>query len=325
MTVDVTAVERAELLDLYRCMVKIRQFEKRAHELFLAGELPGFLHLYLGEEAIAAGVTGALKDGDLVASSHRGHGHLIAKGGDVKRMMAELYGRATGYGKGKGGSMHVADLDLGMLGANGIVGAGIPIATGAALALQYLETGNVAVVFFGDAASNRGTFHEAVNLGAVWDLPIVYVCENNLYGVSTCQREHMKIRDIADRAAAYGIAGDVVDGNDVEAVHEAGLVAVQRARSGGGPTLLECKTWRHEGHFVGDPCAYRDPAEHEEWLGKDPILRGTEALIGRGLASEQEIDQLTADIKAEIEAAVEFGRSSPWPDEAELLTDVYAD
>ena len=199
----------ADLLDLYRSMVKIRQFERRAHELFLAGELPGFLHLYLGEEAIAAGVTAALEPGDLVASSHRGHGHLIAKGGDVKRMMAEIFGRATGYGKGKGGSMHVADLDLGMLGANGIVGAGIPIATGAALACQYLGEGKVTVVFFGDAASNRGTFHEAVNLGAVWDLPIVYVCENNHYGVSTCQRDHMKIRDIADRAVAYGIAGRV--------------------------------------------------------------------------------------------------------------------
>src|SRR5680860_221368 len=220
MTVYLTKADRKGLLDLYRCMVKIREFETRARELFLAGEVPGFLHLYLGEEAIAAGTSGALTDGDLVASSHRGHGHLIARGGDLKRMMAELYGRATGYGKGKGGSMHVADLDLGMLGANGIVGAGIPIATGAALACQYLETDNVAVVYFGDGASNRGTFHEAVNLGAVWDLPIVYVCENNLYGVSTCQRDHMKIVDIADRAEAYGIEGRVVDGNDVEAVHE---------------------------------------------------------------------------------------------------------
>jgi pyruvate dehydrogenase E1 component alpha subunit len=183
----------------------------------------------------------------------------------------------------------------------------------------------VAVSFFGDAASNRGTFHEAVNLGAVWNLPIVYVCENNLYGVSTCQRSHMKVRDVADRAASYGIPGVVVDGNDVEAVYEATMQAVARARAGEGPTLLECKTWRHFGHFVGDPCAYRDPAEHEDWLKRDPILVGTRALLDKGYAGEQDIERITAGIKAEIAAAVEFGRSSPWPDEADVLTDVYCD
>lgn len=319
------SVEKKKLLELYRCMVRIREFETRANELFLAGELPGFLHLYLGEEAVAAGVTGALRADDYVASTHRGHGHLIAKGGDLNRMMAEIYGRATGYGKGKGGSMHVADLDLAMLGANGIVGAGIPIATGAGLACLYRDSDSVAVSFFGDAASNRGTFHEAVNLGAVWNLPVIYVCENNLYGVSTCQRDHMKIKDIAERGAAYGIPGVVVDGNDVEAVYEAAVEAVERARGGGGPTLLECKTWRHQGHFVGDPCAYRDPAEHEEWLQKDPVVRGAQVLTEKGYATAQEIDQITAATRVEIDAAVEFGRNSPWPDEAEVLTDVYAE
>ncbi|MHB1343313.1 MAG: thiamine pyrophosphate-dependent dehydrogenase E1 component subunit alpha [Thermoleophilia bacterium] len=313
-----------ELLEAFRCMVKIREFEKRAHELFLQGELPGFLHLYLGEEAIAAGVMATLRPDDWVSSSHRGHGHVIAKGGDIRGMMAEIYGRSTGSCKGKGGSMHIADLDLGILGANGIVGGGIPIGTGAALACQYRGGDSVAVSFFGDAASNRGTFHEAVNLAAVWDLPIVFVCENNLYGVSTCQRDHMRITDVAERGAAYGIPGMIADGNDVEAVYEAALEAVERARRGDGPTLLECKTWRHQGHFVGDPCAYRDPLEHEEWLAKDPILRGTRVLIERGLATEESIAQLTAEIKAEIDEAAEFGRRSPWPDVSELLTDVYS-
>lgn len=319
------SIDRLQLLDMYRCMVKIREFESRANELFLAGELPGFLHLYLGEEAVAAGVMGALRKDDYIASTHRGHGHLIAKGGDIKLMMAELFGKSTGYCKGKGGSMHVADLDLAMLGANGIVGAGIPIATGAALACQYKGTDNVAVSFFGDAASNRGTFHEAINMGSVWNLPIVYVCENNLYGVSTCQRDHMNICDVADRGAAYGIPGRVVDGNDVEAVYLAAAEAVERARSGAGPTLVECKTWRHQGHFVGDPATYRDPAEHEEWLKKDPVPRGAEMLLTRGHATTGEIEQIVADIRAEIDAAVEFGRSSPWPEAAEVLTDVYAD
>lgn len=314
-----------KLLEMYRCMVRIREFETRAHQIFLAGELPGFLHLYLGEEAIAAGVTGALREDDWVASSHRGHGHVIAKGADVNLMMAEIFGRATGTCKGKGGSMHIADIELGILGANGIVGGGIPIATGAGLACQYRGGDTVVVSFFGDAASNRGTFHEAVNMGAVWDLPVIYVCENNLYGVSTCQRDHMRVEHVAERAAAYGIPGVVVDGNDVEAVHEAALEAVARARAGRGPTLLECKTWRHEGHFVGDPCAYRDPAEHEEWLRRDPILLGTRMLLDRGLATQEEIDAIRSEAKAEIEAAIEFGRGGPWPDEAELLTDVYAD
>ncbi len=319
------SMSQEQLLEMFRCMVKIREFENRAHEMFLAGELPGFLHLYLGEEAIAAGVTAALRTDDWVASSHRGHGHLIAKGGDIRLMMAEIFGRSTGYCKGKGGSMHIADLDLGILGANGIVGGGIPIATGAALACQYRGTDSVVVSFFGDAASNRGTFHEAVNMAAVWDLPVIFVCENNLYGVSTCQRDHMRITDVAERGAAYGIPGVVVDGNDVEAVYEATVTAVASARRGAGPTLLECKTWRHQGHFVGDPCAYRDPSEHEEWMAKDPILRGTRMLIERGFATKDAIARLTSEIKAEIEEAIEFGRSSPWPDVADLLTDVYSD
>jgi acetoin:2,6-dichlorophenolindophenol oxidoreductase subunit alpha len=318
-------VDRDTLLGLYRTMVRIREFESRAQELFLGGELPGLLHLYIGEEAIAAGVTAALRHDDFVASTHRGHGHLIAKGGDLGRMMAEIYGRATGYCGGKGGSMHVADMEIGMLGANGIVGGGIPIATGAALACQYRGTEQVSVSFFGDAAANRGTFHEAVNLGAVWNLPVVYVCENNHWGVSTCQGRHMKLTDIADRAAAYGIPGMVVDGNDVEAVYQAALVAVERARAGDGPTILECKTWRHFGHFVGDPCAYYDPEEHRMWLERDPIPFSAGVLVDRGFATDLQIEQIKDEIRAEIEAAVRFGRSSPWPEEAAVLTDVYRD
>jgi pyruvate dehydrogenase E1 component alpha subunit len=319
------AVDKQKLLALFQCMVRIREFENRAHELFLAGELPGFLHLYIGEEAIAAGVTGALRNDDYVGSTHRGHGHLIAKGGDLKRMMAELYGRATGYCGGKGGSMHVADMEIGMLGANGIVGGGIPIATGAGLACQYRGTDQVAVSFFGDAASNRGTFHEAVNLGAVWNLPVIYVCENNHWGVSTCQSRHMKVSDIAERAKAYGIPGVVVDGNDVEAVYEAAAVAVARARQGEGPTLIECKTWRHFGHFVGDPCEYYDPEEHRKWLDRDPLPLARQALTERGYATDEDLERLTAAIRAEIEEAVEFGRASPWPEPAAVSSDVYSD
>jgi acetoin:2,6-dichlorophenolindophenol oxidoreductase subunit alpha len=268
-------------------------------------------------------VTGALNENDYVASTHRGHGHLIAKGGDLNRMMAELYGRATGYCRGKGGSMHVADMEIGMLGANGIVGGGIPIATGAGLAAQYKGSDRVSVSFFGDAASNRGTFHEAVNLAAVWNLPVVYVCENNHWGVSTCQARHMKLVDIADRGAAYGIPGMVVDGNDVVAVYEAAVLAVERARIGEGPTILECKTWRHFGHFVGDPCAYYDPEEHQRWLDRDPLQLAAQDLLAKGYAAQAEFDALRDEVRAEVEAAVAFARSSPWPEPAALLTDVF--
>jgi TPP-dependent pyruvate/acetoin dehydrogenase alpha subunit len=317
-------VDREQLLDMYRCMLKIREFEVRAHDMFLAGGLPGFLHLYSGEEAVAAGVSACLRPDDFVASTHRGHGHLIAKGGNVNRMMAEILGKATGYCKGKGGSMHIADRSIGMLGANGVVGASIPLGTGAAFACKYKYPGRVAVTYFGDGAANRGTFHESLNLAAIWDLPAVYVCENNLYGVGFCQRDHMRVCDIADRAAAYGFPGVVVDGNDVAAVYEATDEAVARARAGGGPTLIECKTWRHHGHFIGDNATYRDPVEHEGWLAKDPLPRCADDMVAKGWATRDELLRMEVDVRAEIDEAVKFGLSSPTPVEADLTTDVFA-
>jgi pyruvate dehydrogenase E1 component alpha subunit len=262
---------------------------------------------------------------DYLSSHHRGHGHLIAKGGDPKRMFAELFGRSDGYCKGKGGSMHIADSSLNILGANGIVGASVHIATGAAFACKYQKNGRIALAFFGDASSNRGTFHEALNLAAIWDLPVVYICENNLYGVANCQRDYMKIENVADRAAGYGFPGVVVDGNDVVAVRAVAAEAVDRARSGGGPTLVECKTWRHWGHFLGDAATYRDPAEHQAWLKRDPLILCAEVLRSKKWAAQSELDQIQAEAEVEMKEALEFGRSSPWPSKDELLTDVYVD
>jgi len=319
------AVDRETLLALYRTMVRIRTFEETAHKEFLKGEMPGFLHLYSGEEAIAVGVMSVLEPDDYLSTHHRGHGHLIAKGGDTKRMFAELLGKADGFCKGKGGSMHIADISLGVLGANGIVGACVHIATGAAFACQYQKNGKIAVAFLGDASTNRGTFHEALNLASIWELPVVYVVENNHYGVANPQSEHMRIKDIADRAAGYGFPGVVVDGNDVIAVREAAAEAVDRARGGGGPTLMECKTWRHWGHFIGDAATYRDPVEHEAWLKRDPLILCAEALRSRGWATEEDLEKIQAEADVEMMAALEFAKKSPYPSKDELLTDVYVD
>lgn len=316
---------KEKLLEMYRTMVKIRFFESKAAELFAAGKLPGFVHLYVGEEAVATGVCANLTERDYITSTHRGHGHLIAKGGKIDLMMAELFGKATGYCKGKGGSMHIADVDLGILGANGIVGAGLPIATGAAFACKYKKTDSVAVCFFGDGASNRGTFHEALNMASIWKLPVIFVAENNMYGISNYQKNHMNIADIADRAAAYGIPGVSVDGNDIIAVYEAAAEAVSRARKGDGPTLIECKTWRHRGHFEGDPQVYKDQAEQEAWLKKDPIPRFETKLMELNYASQADLDAIKTEIQAEVEAAVRFAESSPYPNPEDVYTDVYAD
>lgn len=312
------------LLSFYRTMVTIRNFELKAAELFAAGRIPGFVHLYVGEEAVATGVCANLMPKDFITSTHRGHGHLIAKGGDVKLMMAELFGKKTGYCKGKGGSMHIADVSLGILGANGIVGAGQPIAAGAALACQTRGEGAVSVCFFGDGAANRGTFHEALNLAAIWKLPVVYVCENNMYGISNYQRNSTAVADIADRAGGYNIPGVSIEGNDVVAVYEAAAEAITRARRGDGPSLIEAKTWRHRGHFEGDQQVYKDPKEQEEWLAKDPITRLARQIIEKNYATREELDAIEAEAKALIEAAVEFAESSPEPEESELLEDVYA-
>jgi acetoin:2,6-dichlorophenolindophenol oxidoreductase subunit alpha len=317
-----TKAETEKLLAMYTNMVTIRNFETRASELFAQGKLPGFVHLYIGEEAVATGVCAHLKAGDYITSTHRGHGHVISKGGKLDLMMAELYGKKTGYCKGKGGSMHIADVDLGILGANGIVGGGPPIATGAAFAIKYEGLDNVAVCFFGDGASNQGTFHEGLNMSSVWKLPVVFVCENNLYGISLNQAGHQAVSDVADRAAAYDIPGVVVDGNDVMAVYEAAGEAVKRARAGQGPSLVECKTYRHRGHFEGDPTTYRPKAELEAWLKKDPIPR-FEAYLKSAGVSDAQLAEIKKGVSDKVEAAVKFAEESPFPGPEEVLDDVY--
>lgn len=317
-------ITKNTLLGFYRTMLTIRKFEEMACELFAAGKMPGFVHLYIGEEAVATGVCANLSDKDFITSTHRGHGHLLAKGGKVELMMAELFGKATGYCKGKGGSMHIADVNLGILGANGIVGAGQPIATGAAFACKYKKTDAVTVCFHGDAASNRGTFHESVNMASIFKLPVVFVVENNMYGISVSQKYHMNICDISDRAAAYGIPGVTVDGNDVVAVYEAAAQAIERARKGDGPSILECKTWRQKGHFEGDPQSYKDQEEQAQWLLKDPIPRLELKLKELKFVKQEDLEKIQAEVAAKIEAAVKFAENSPDPSLDDLLTDVLA-
>jgi len=312
-----------QMLECYTTMKRIRLFELRAAEEFAGMRIPGFVHLSVGQEAVAAGVCRALRASDYIVSNHRGHGHLIAKGGEFKPMMAELFGRKTGYCKGKGGSMHIASLDLGMLGANGIVGGGPPIAVGAALAAQYQDTDRVSVCFFGDGASNQGTTHEAMNMAAIWSLPVVFVVENNRWGEFTHQSRHQTIEDIADRAAGYNIPGVIVDGNDVMAVYETASEAVTRAREGKGPSLVECKTYRIRGHFEGDPMNYRSQDELQEWQEKDPIQRFERKLEEMHLLSADKIKEIEATIRAELEDAVQFAADSPYPDTSELMEDVY--
>ncbi len=317
-------LKNEQLVAMYTTMVKIRTFENRVAELFADGKIPGFVHLYVGEEALATGVCASLTDKDFITSTHRGHGHLIAKGGDIKLMMAELFGKKTGYCKGKGGSMHIADLDLGIMGANGIVGGGPPLASGAALACQYLGNDGVAVCFFGDGASNQGTTHEAMNLAACWKLPVVFVNENNMYGISSCTLNSMCVPNVADRAAGYDIPGVVVDGNDVVAVYEAAAEGIRRARQGKGPSLIECKTYRHRGHFEGDPCAYRDDAEVEEWKEKDPIPRLEKKLFEMKILTQDKLEKIKGALLKDLAEAEKFAAESPYPDVSELTTDVYS-
>ena len=310
------------LRQMHLTMVRIRGFEERAVELFMAQELPGFLHSYLGQEAVAAGACACLKQDDYITSTHRGHGHVIAKGLSLDRMMAELYGKTTGYCKGKGGSMHITDFSRGILGANGIVGGGIPIATGAALSAKMRKSEQVVVCFFGDGASNQGAFYEAANMAAVWTLPIVFVCENNLYALSTPHSRHQKTQEIAVRAAAFGFPGVTVDGNDPIAVYEAVVCSVDRARRGDGPTLVECRTYRWLGHFVGDPGTYRPKEEVAAWREKDPLPRYERYLEERGVLDREEIESVHQVVKEEVRAAVEFARRSPSPQPEDALEDV---
>jgi TPP-dependent pyruvate/acetoin dehydrogenase alpha subunit len=322
-------VGKDKLLEMYRSMQRIRQFETKTRDLALANELPGFVHVSIGEEASATGVCAALRKTDRITSTHRGHGHLLAKGGQLNRMMAELYGKKTGYCKGKGGSMHIVDYALGILGANGIVGGGLPIATGSALAAVIAGKDDVTACFFGDGASNEGTFHESLNLAAVWKLPVVFVCENNGYGEFTPMQTVTSVRDIAQRAHGYNIPGFIVDGNDVMEVFRFASEAVARARAGEGPTLLECKTYRWEGHVVGEAAflgegAYRPTAEVEEWKRKCPIIRYQQFLVGGGKIDKAELDRIDSETAAELEDAIKFARESELPDVSEVTDDVFA-
>ena len=314
------------LRDIHRRMVRIRVFETEAGRLAEAGKIPGALHLYVGEEAVAAGVMVHLSDDDWITSTHRGHGHLIAKGGEFDRMFAELFGRATGYCRGKGGSMHISNMQLGMLGANGIVGAGPPIAVGAAFSTKFRKTDRVAVSFFGDGASNEGSFHEAANMAALYKLPAVFVCENNGYGEYTPQKNHQAIKDVADRAAGYGMPGVVVDGMDAVAVYEAAGAAIERARRGDGPTLLECKTYRFFDHVGvrGMGLSYRTDEELQEWQKRDPIHLFEAQLAQAGILDQADAAAVHDAVLAAVKAGIEFAEASPLPDASTLLDDVYA-
>ena len=313
------------LLGAYRTMRMIRGFEEKLIELVTLGQMSGFLHVYLGEEAVATGVCAHLDEHDYVASTHRGHGHCIAKGVDVRGMMAELFGRRTGTCKGKGGSMHIADLEKGMLGANGIVGAGIPLATGAALSAKLKKTGGVAIAFFGDGASNQGAFHESLNLASIWKLPVVYVVENNGWGEFTPTEYVVPVKDIAERAASYAMPSAIADGMDFFDVFEKAGAAIARARRGEGPTLLECKTYRFAGHFVGDPLAYRPKDEAERWMREhDPLQRFASRVLADGSLGQEDLDRADGEVARHIDDAVRTAEAAPLPDIAEVLTDVYA-
>src|SRR4051812_30045882 len=316
-------VEPARQIELLRTMQRIRRFEETAEDLYLAGELPGFIHLSIGQEACAAGACLALRRDDYITSTHRGHGHCIAKGAPTDRMMAELFAKVTGSCKGKGGSMHIADFSVGMLGANGVVGGGANLAVGAAIAARLRGTDQIALCFFGDGASNRGPLHEAMNLAAVWSLPVIFFCENNQYASTTSVKTVMKIEDIADRAAGYGMPGVIVDGNDALAVYRAVLHWADHARRGGGPVLIEAKTYRMRGHFVGDPQLYRPAAEVEAHRANDPIARFERRLTADRILDADALAQIKADVEAEMAEAVRFGRESPLPAPESALDDLY--
>src|SRR5882762_792932 len=297
-------ITKDKLLEMYHTMQKIRHFESKARDLALASEIPGFVHVSIGEEASAAGVCAALRKTDRITSTHRGHGHLIAKGGRLDKMMAEIFGKRTGYCKGKGGSMHIVDYSLGILGANGIVGGGLPIATGSALGAVIAGKDDVTVGFFGDGASNEGTFHESLNLAAVWKLPVVFVCENNGFGEFTPMATVTSVKDIAVRAQAYDMPGEIVDGNDVIEVFQHTSAAVARARAGEG--------------------AYREKSEIEEWKRKCPLIRFEKWCAESGKISSAELKKIVADTEKELEEAIAFARSSELPDASEVTDDVYA-
>ncbi len=331
MPIDATTLKAESLpsgkvLDIYERVLRIRRFEEQVGKLFSAGQLPGLVHLYIGAEAVGAGVCAALRDDDYIISTHRGHGHVIAKGGDMKKMMAELFGKVTGYCKGKGGSQHIADFEIGMLGACGIVGGGIPVAVGAGLSAFYRGTDQVSVTFFGDGAANEGSFHESLNLASAMKLPVIFVCENNQYGEFTPAERVMNIKDIALRGQGYGIPGVIADGTDPLAMYAVASEAVARARRGEGPTLIEAKTHRKGGHAEGEDAflagqQYRTAAEQEASMRSDPLLRIHTYVIEKGLVAAEQLETLDQSIVQEIIESVEFARNSPEPTMETLLED----
>jgi TPP-dependent pyruvate/acetoin dehydrogenase alpha subunit len=323
---NVSPGPEVDRVELFRTMLRIRLFEETVGELFTAARLHGAVHLCLGQEAVAAGACAALQRNDYITSTHRGHGHCIAKGGRLDLMMAELFGKATGYCKGKGGSMHIADLDVGILGANGIVGGGIPIAVGAALACKTLGNGRVVLCFFSDGASNQGSFHEAANLAAILKLPVVFLCENNQWAVSTPISRAMAISSVADRAPAYGMPGEKADGNDPLDVCRAASAAVQRARSGEGPSLVEAKTYRWEGHYRGDPQVYRSREEVELWrTTRDPLVLFQTRLEAEGFLRAGKAETFRQEAAAELQTAIRFAESSPDPSPDDLYADLMSE
>jgi len=305
-------------------MVRIRAFEERLHRMYLDGKLFGMSpHLSSGEEAMAVGVCTALRVDDYIVSTHRGHGHCLAKGAKMRSMMAELWGKETGYCRGRGGTMHIADVNIGILGANGIVGAGLPIVCGAGLSIKYRNTDQVCVCFFGDAASNQGTFHESINFACAFKLPIIFVCENNIYGLSTSYRNVSATPDVADRALGYKMPGVIVEGMDVTKVYEAAKEAVSRARAGDGPTLIEGKTYRYHGHSASDHRPYRTREEEKEWRSRDPITILKRTLLAEKISQEEDFRELEMEAQAEVEDAVTYALSSPEPNIQNVTQNVY--
>ena len=324
---EAATLAKEQLFAMYRMMVTIRRFEETLRDLFFQGQIPGFVHVSIGEEAVPTGVCAALTNQDYITTTHRGHGHMLAKGGKPKLMMAEMFGRRTGYCKGKGGSMHIVSYDLGIFGANGIVGGGIPIAAGAALASSFRGNDAVAVAFFGDGASNEGTFHESANLAGLWKLPMLFVCQNNGYAEFTATSESTAVKDIAIRAQGYNMPGVIVDGNDVLAVYEVVKTAVARAKRGEGPTLIEAKTYRWEGHVVGEQAfvgEYRPAEEVEAAKQRCAIVLFAKKLLATGFIEQTELDRIAAEVEHEIEEAIAFAQSSPFPEPQEALDDVFA-
>lgn len=316
-------VKRELMIDMLRKMLTCRQFEEKIEEFFMQNLIGGTVHLYIGQEAIAVGACSAIEREDYIVSNHRGHGHCIAKGGDIQKIMAEILGKETGYCRGKGGSMHVSDIDIGNLGANGIVGAGIPIATGAALALKLQHGKQVVVCFFGDGASNTGAFHEGINLASIYSLPVIFICENNCYAISSPVCNTFCIPNISERAQSYGIPGVSVDGMDVLEIYKATNKAVALARQGGGPTFIECMTYRFKGHYIGDPCIYRTTEELEEWKQKDPIEKFKRYLKRKKIISANDIRKIKEEVQLEVKESEQFALNSPEPKGEEAFQAVY--